>query len=173
MAIPTAAAGILKVGTAKAMAKALKHMKETDWTMVESAMQSMRQFGESASLIQETLTDIKDQADALVNIALGTAMSQLAIVFNDIFVTLEPLATGIDKLVIALENLGIKVFAVDERVEKALEPPTDMLDVGQLWHDFWHDFWHNLFPDIFPDVTTPTAPPTGGFTPPPNLPEGY
>ena len=147
-----AAAGVIKAGTAKSMAKAFTMMQKTDWEGVNNAMVSMKDFAESASIVQETLADIKEQAQGLADIALATAMSQLAEAFNKVFVSLEPIATMIDKLVTSLDAMGISVFAADERVENALKPPEDMFDVRQAWEDFWS--W--LFA---PPTETPTETP--------------
>lgn len=145
-AIPGAVAAI-KGATAKQMAAFAKAMQKTDWDGVNNAMESIKSFAESASLVQETLGDIKDQADALVNIALGTAMAQLATKFNEIFEQLEPLATGIDKLVIAMEDWGVKIFDNSKQLIDAKDP---LNENEKALRDWWMTFWNSLNPDLWP-----------------------
>ena len=92
--LPIAAAGAIKAATAKSMTKAFTMMGKVDWDGVNNAMVSMKDFASSASLVQETMGDIKDQALALVDIALGPMLSEVAIKANELFTALEPLATA-------------------------------------------------------------------------------
>ena len=153
MALPTVAAGAVKAATAKNMAKAFTMMNKTDWEGVNNAMVSMKDFAESASLVQETLSDIKDQAQGLIDIALGTAMSQLALAFGVVFDLLEPLATGIDKLVVAMEAWGVKIFDVKGQI---ITDTTEADQQAQDFKDWWKNFWETIFP---PDVPTPIRTP--------------
>ena len=141
--------GILKVGTAKQMAKALKAMKETDWVAVDSAMQSIKDFGASASLVQETLTDIKTQAEALVDIALGDALAQLALEFNKVFEQLEPLATAINNITTNLDSWGIKIFDTSGLILDSTEELAAAEAQAEAFRAFMERFWENFWAMLF------------------------
>lgn len=160
-----AAAGVVKAKTAKEMALFAKSMNKTDWDGVNNAMQSIKEFGASASLVQETLGDIRDQAQSLVDIALGTWLSTIAEKFNQMFESLVPLATAFDELngKIMDMNVRIDVVPIDELGE-------GMLDVRQVLDD-WGQAWGRFF-GIISD--TPPPPEEQPYRPPgPGYQEGY
>lgn len=109
MALPTAAAGAIKGATAKNMALFAKTMEKTDWDGVNNAMQSIKDFGASASLVQETLGSINEQASSLADIALGTILSKVAEKASELFDKLEPIASLIDRVAAAFVNLDNSV----------------------------------------------------------------
>ena len=103
-----AAAGAVKAKTAKEMAAFAKMMNKTDWSGVESAMQSIMGFAESASLVQETLGNIKTMSQDIVDIALADALSKVEEKASELFDQLVPLATAINNLTGGIDTSGIE-----------------------------------------------------------------
>ena len=108
MALPVA--GAIEGAAAKNMAKAFTMMKKTDWEGVTNAMQQVKEFGESASVIQETLGDINSMATSLVDIALGDTMAEIATKASELFDALSPIAEAIGNLTGSLDTTQLDTF---------------------------------------------------------------
>ena len=120
-------------------------------------MQSIKNFAESASLVQETMGDIKDQAQTLVDIALAETLSQIAEKANALFVALEPAALSIDRLVASLDKIGVSVVSLEDRATTASK------QIGEFeWK--WENTW--LYRLLFGEPAPPPEPA------PPQLPRG-
>lgn len=157
MPIPAAAAaigGAVKAKTAKEMAAFAKSMQKTDWDGVNSAMTQIRQFGESASSVQETLGDINEKAQALIDIGLSTMLTQLATAMDAVFVSLLPAAEAINNLVLSLDKMGISVFKLDDRVSNATNGlDENALDIWKILDD-WGQAWGKFLGIISPTSKT-------------------
>ena len=138
--LPVVAAGAVKATSAKSMAKAFSMMNKIDWEGVNNAMTSMKDFGASASLVQETLGDINDQALALVDIGLGPYLTKLAEDFNLLFEKLQPLAEGFANWTSTIEA-DLKKW--QEEVSTSIG--TLLGNVLKQIRDAWETFWEDLF----------------------------
>lgn len=127
MVLPAAAAGAVKGKAAANMAKTFTMMNKIDWEGVNNAMQSIKDFGMSASLIQETLGDIKDGAQSLVDIALGDALSTTSEKAFELIEQLIPLATEINKLTSAMDTTQIDALIKNLKIFNMLMENSDVV----------------------------------------------
>ena len=102
------------------MAKAFTMMQKTDWEGVNNAMMSIKDFGQSASTVQETMGDINDMATSLVDIALGDTMAQIATKASELFDALEPLATALGNLTGSINTDKLDQFIQNIRMFNTL-----------------------------------------------------
>ena len=125
MALPVAATGAVKVKTAKEMAAFAKAMQKTDWDGVNNAMQSIKDFGVSASVVQETMGDIKDMGDSLKNLALGDLMANLSTKASELYDALEPYAIMLGNITKNLDISGLDQFITNLKIFNLLIENSD------------------------------------------------
>lgn len=134
MAIPVAAAGAVKAKTAVQMAAFAKSMQKTDWDGVNNAMQSIKDFAASASVVQETMEDIKGLGQDLVDLALGELMANIAGKAGELFAALEPFAVMIGNLTSKLDTSGLDQFIQNLKIFNILmERSSDVLKILFDW----------------------------------------
>lgn len=170
MAIPTAAAGAIKAKTAAQMALFAKNMQKTDWDGVNNAMQSIKDFGASASTIQDTLGDINDMATSLVDIALGDTMAQIALKASELFDALEPIATAFANLTGTIDTKKLDSFIQNLRIFNALIENSDR--ALRIMLDWLVPIIRWIF-GLGPPPAPPTTTTDDTFRPPPNVVEGF
>lgn len=123
MSLPIA--GAIKAKTAKSMALFAKSIQKTDWDGVNNAMTKIKQFGESASVVQETMGDIKDLGDGLKTLALGDLMAKISTKAGELYTALEPYAIMLGNLTKNLDLSGLDKFITSLRALNLLIENSD------------------------------------------------